>query len=55
MALRGSSFNNTNNAGPAAMNLNNTRGNSNNNIGAGLDYLRSQSASLTGGASVHRR
>ncbi len=55
MALRGGNFENTNNAGPAAMNLNNTRGNSNNNIGAGLDYLRSQSASLTGGASVHRR
>ena len=55
MALRGSNFNSTSNAGPAAMNLNNERGNSNNNIGAGLDYLRSQSASPTGGASVHRR
>jgi hypothetical protein len=55
MPNRGGNYESTTNAGPAAMNLNNTRGNSNNNRGAGLDYLRSQSASPTGGASVHRR
>ena len=55
MALRGGNFNNTNSAGVRSLNLNNDRGNSNNNIGAGLDYLRSQSATPTGGARAHRR
>ena len=55
MPNRGGNYENTTNAGPSAMNLNNDRGNSNNNRGSGLDYLRSRSALLTGGASVHRR
>ncbi|WAK79544.1 hypothetical protein [Clostridium phage Saumur] len=32
MPIRGSSFNNTSNGGPAALNLNNPRSNSNNNV-----------------------
>lgn len=42
MALRGGNFNNTNNAGVGSLNLNNDRGNSNVNIGGGLDYLHSE-------------
>ncbi len=42
MAHRGGNFENTNNAGVGSLNLNNDRGNSNNNIGGGLDYLHSE-------------
>lgn len=55
MALRGGNFESTNDAGVVSLNLNNTRGNSNSNIGGGLDYLRSQNALLTGDARAHRR
>nr|DAO07649.1 MAG TPA: hypothetical protein [Caudoviricetes sp.] len=33
MPIRGSAFNNTSNSGPSALNLNNPRSNSNDNIG----------------------
>ena len=48
MALRGGNFNNTNNAGVGSLNLNNERGNSNNNIGGGLDYLHSEKHTAQG-------
>lgn len=37
--LRGGNWNNTSNAGFGYLNMNNERGNSNNNIGLALDYL----------------
>nr|DAW25049.1 MAG TPA: hypothetical protein [Caudoviricetes sp.] len=50
LPLRGSSFNNTSNGGAAALNLNNPRTNSNNNIS-----LRSASPQLPEVASIRGR
>lgn len=53
LPIRGGNWNNTSNAGPAALNLNNARSNSNNNIGArsALDIARCSTP--TGAEPVH--